>query len=524
MSDYSRNNIPEDSIEETRRKKIEEFRRTANRSAIRGDYDGGLPEPEPTPERTADYDYSTFQTPELGPEGGEEGSQRRRRKNREINSYSDNDTKKRIERDSKKALKQQQKEDKQIEKSKAKRNRRIFKLVWLTMIILIAVVLSQYLLVGFNDLMAISREDDPTKVEIHIPEDPTLDEIADILYEKNVIKQRNFFKMYVQFTSSVEGFRQGDFEIETDKDYEAIVNFLQSNVNRTDIVPNVQITEGMSVLEIADMLHEKGVLNDEQEFLKLCNDTYFDEDFTFLKEIKNPKERYYKLEGYLFPDTYEFYRGEDPKSIITKLLNNYENKVILHKDKYFSDSKKKVSLATLTEDTGYSVDEIMTIASIIQAEAASRDDMYNISSVLHNRLKYGAEYGVSKLNCDCTVYYPYRKQADVPDSISASFQSRYDTNNFDGLPPGPICNPGVEAIKAAINPNETEYLYFCHDKVEKGSTPFYATTFEEHEQNLENIKNGTTDVSNEYDYYYYGYESGYESGYEENEGYNYSEE
>ena len=522
MSDYSRNNIPEDSIEATRRKKIEEFRRTADRNAIRGDLGGE--QSEPYPQSGSGYDYGAFQ-----PSDGEDGTQRRRKRNREINSYSDNDTKKRIERDSKKALKQQQKEDKQIEKSKAKRNRRIFKLVWLTMIILVAVVLSQYLLVGFNDLMGISREKDAAKVTVHIPADPTLDEITDILYDANVITQPRFFKMYVKFTSSVDDFRQGDFVIETNKDYEAIVNFLQSNVNRTDIV-TVQITEGMNTLEIADILSEKGVLADKQEFLDLCNDSYFDEDFTFLKEIKNVKQRYYKLEGYLFPDTYDFYLGEDPKSVISKFLNNYENKIVLHKEKYFGDSKKKVSLADLTKDTGYSVDEIMTIASIIQAEAASRDDMYIISSILHNRLKYGSEYGVAMLNCDCTVYYPYRKLADVPDSISASFKSRYDTNTFDGLPPGPICNPGVEAIKAAINPKETEYLYFCHDKVEKGSTPFYATTIEEHEQNLENIKNGTTDIQNEYDYYYYGYD-GYE-GYsgsdgstnEENNSYDGSEE
>lgn len=506
MSDFSRNNIPENSIEETRRKKIEEFRRTADRNAIRGESpaagDAGSYSAAP------EDPYANF-APD--PARGDESHQRRRRKNREINSYSDNDTKKRIERDSKKALKQQKKEDKQIEKSKAKRNRRIFKLVWLTMIVMVAVVLSQYLLVGFNDLMAISREKDPAKVTVHIPADPTMDEIADILYEANVITQPKFFKMYATFTSSVKGFRQGDFVIETNKDYEAIINLLQSNVNRTDIV-TVQVTEGMNVIEIADLLQENGVLSDKQAFLNLCNDTYFDEDFTFLGEIKNADSRYYKLEGYLFPDTYDFYVGEDPKSVITKFLNNYENKIVLHKEKYFNNSKKS-SLATLTEETGYSQDEILTIASIIQAEAASRDDMYIISSILHNRLKYGVEYGVAKLNCDCTVYYPYRKEADVPDSIRSTFKSTYDTNDFNGLPPGPICNPGVEAIKAAINPSETDYLYFCHDKVEKGSTPYYATTIEEHEANLENIANGTTGFENEYDqYYYYDYYNGYDEG------------
>ena len=299
MSDNPRRFSSEDSIEETRRKKMEEFRRSADHAAIRGEVSSDGYE-KPT-------DYSAFEPTDSDME--DEAPRQRRRRTREINSYSDNDTKKRIERDSKKQLKQQKKEEKQIEKGKAKRNRRIFKLVWITMVALVAIVLSQFLLVGINDLMAISREQNPTKVTIHIPADPTMDDVANILYHANVIKQPGFFKMYANFTSDVKGFRQGDFEIETDKDYEAIINFLQSNVNRTDIV-KMQITEGMNTLEIASTLHEQGVISDIQQFSDLCNSTYFDTDFTFLKDITNADDRYYKLEGYLFPDTYDFYVGE----------------------------------------------------------------------------------------------------------------------------------------------------------------------------------------------------------------------
>ncbi len=354
------------------------------------------------------------------------------------------------------------------------------------MIVIVAVVLSQYLLVGVNDLLGVSREENPTKVNISIPENPTLDVIAQTLYKSRVIKQPGFFKLYARFTSSEEDFRQGEFEMETDKDYEAIINYLQSNVNRTDIV-KVQITEGMNVQEIATTLAEKKVLNNINEFYDLCNSTYFDEDFTFLQEIKNADKRYYKLEGYLFPDTYEFYVGENPKSVISKFLNNYDNKIELHKEKYFNNTKKS-TLAEEAASSGYSMDQILQIASIIQAEAASRDDMYYISSILHNRLKYGASVGVGKLNCDCTVYYPYRKQADIPEAERATFHSTYNTNDFDGLAPGPICNPGVEAIKAALRPYESEYLFFCHDTPENGSVPYYATNNTDHENNLKLIE------------------------------------
>lgn len=274
MSDNPRNPIPEDSIEATRRKKMEEFRLTADRSAIRGEYESDASASAPAAETTTGGRYADEQPVDHSAEysnfssSSEDQSQPRRRSGRsrrEINSYSDDSTKKRIERDSKKALKQQQKEEKKIEKSKAKRNRRIFKFVWISMIVLVGIVLSQYILVGVNDLLAISREDNPAKVNISIPENPKLDDIADILYKNRVIKQPGFFKMYASFTSSVDGFRQGDFEIETDKDYEAIINFLQSNVNRTDIV-TVQITEGMNVQEIAKTLSDVKVLSDINEF------------------------------------------------------------------------------------------------------------------------------------------------------------------------------------------------------------------------------------------------------------------
>ncbi len=475
MSEDSRNTNAGGSIEETRQKKMEEFKRTFDQSAIRGEYDD-VPGSMGvfSSDATSVTSYST-----------DNSSLKRKKKNNEINSYSDNDTRKRIERDSRKELKQQRKEEKKIEKLKAKRNRRIFKLVWLSMVIILGVMIAQYILIGVNDLLAINRTDNPHTVTVSIPADPTLDDIARLLQEKGVIERPAFFKMYAKFTSNVEGFRQGDFKIDTNKDYEAIINYLQSNVNRTDIV-TVQITEGMSVLEIAKSLHENGVITNEQAFLNECNSKRFDEDFAFLKGITNADARYYKLEGYLFPDTYDFYLGEDPAAVITKFLNNYEYKVTIHKERYFGE-KEKTTLEEQSADTGYSMDEILTIASLIQAEAANKDDMYYISSILHNRLDYGASEGVAKLNCDCTKYYPYRKLDDVPDTIKSNFTSRYDTNNFDGLPAGPICNPGAEAIKAALNPYESDYLFFCHDTVENGSTPMYAETLEGHEANLAEV-------------------------------------
>lgn len=471
MSDLNNNNYSNDSIEETRRKKVDEFRKSFDKSVMNDDIDVEAPVMHEYSDDNSYVGYSSGSS-----------SLKRRKKSNEINSYSDSDTKKRIERESKKALKQQSKEDKRIEKSKAKRNQKMFNWVWLTMVVIIGIVLSQVILVGVDDMLAISREEDPQVVKISIPADPTIEQVAQILEDNGVIDRAGYFEMYAGLTSSEEGFKQGEYEIETDKDYEAIINFLQSNVNRTDIV-TVQLTEGMNVLEIANKLHEEGVTSDVQEFLDVCNSDIFDEDYTFLADIDNVDKRYYKLEGYLFPDTYDFYLNEDPETTVSKLLSNFENKMFYTEDKYLSNSKK-VTVEELIAQSEYSRDEILTIASIIQAEAANDEDMYYISSVLHNRLDNGVEMGVAQLNCDCTVYYPYREYSDVPESIRGTYTSTYNTNTFTGLPVGPICNPSLEAILAAIEPYDTNYYFFCHASSEDGSTPYYATTMSEHEYNL----------------------------------------
>lgn len=519
MSDYTPDHMSEDSIEETRRKKLEEFNRTFDRNAIRGAYDEPdllaeaaepaapemfFVEPEDEPYGSAPADLPADSVNDDGSVANPNSSVsystddtplKRRRRDEEINSFSNSDAKKRIERDSKKALKQQKKEEKRIEKSKAKRNRRVFRWAWLSMVLIIAIMVGQYFNLGANDMLARDRADRAVRtVSVTIPADPTVEEIADILCENGIIDRPGFFRLYTRLTSSENNFRQGTFELTTDKDYEAIVNALQSEESRTDFV-KIQITEGMSIWEITVLLYENEIINDPYGFLTLCNSDAFDEDYPFLKDIPSVNAQEitvaghkipdaFKLEGYLFPDTYIFYKAgqdsnKDNRRVIDKMLSNYEDKIILHKEKYFGNSKRS-SLAGEAEKSGYTIHEILTIASIIQAEAANKEDMYNISSILHNRLEYGASEGVAKLNCDCTLYYPWREKTDIPESLRDTYASRYDTNTFEGLPPGPICNPGAEAIKAALKPYDTEYLYFCHDTPENDSVPYYATTLEEH--------------------------------------------
>ena len=399
----------------------------------------------------------------------------------ELNSYSGQDVKDKIARQSKNALKKKKKAEKKELKAKNKHNRRYFRWFWVISVVIVGAMLSVFLITGMNDLLAINRIDS-SKVKIEIPENPTLDDVAATLEKNGIINEPSYFKMFATITKSSDDFTQGTYEISKNMDYEAIVNYLQSMSNRTDII-KITVPEGMNVREIAAMLYKKDVISNTKEFLKLCNSDYFDEDYEFIKNIKNADKRYYKLEGYLFPDTYECYHNEDPKLTITRMLNDYEERI--YENQNVEGYEKAVNVKKLSKESKYSLQQILTMASIIQAEAANEDDMYIISSVLHNRLEADINVGVRKLSLDSTKYYPFRSKKKIPKASRKTFKSKYNTYKITGLPPGPICNPGMNAIMAAIYPEDTSYLYFCHAK---NGTPYYASTLYEQNLNLQRAK------------------------------------
>lgn len=398
-------------------------------------------------------------------------------------------------------LRKAQRADKKRKKKKAKKNRILFRVVWIVMMALVGIVLGQYIMVGVNDLLAVGREKE-NSVSVTIPKDASLDTVTDILVKNKVINNPGFFKLYATLTRSTTGFTQGTFDVETNKDYQALINYLQSTFNRTDVV-TLQFTEGMTVQEYAEKL-DKGKVCDKDEFLKLCNSNEFDKDYEFIGDIKNQNKRYYKLEGYLFPDTYDFFVGEDTDSVIRKFLANYRRKIYLTKSRA-DGFDKKVTIEERAKKMGLTMEEVINLASLIQAEAASTEDMYVISSILHNRLatlenggrNSDGEAGLGYLQLDSTVYYPYPSEQDIPINIRSTYVSNYSTYKYEGLPAGPICNPGLEAILAVVNPDKTDYYYFCHKAAtaDEPAVAYYARTNSEHLANQE--KAGLFDDDNE---------------------------
>lgn len=495
-----------DELEKKRQEKIENFKiqyeddfgidenEVNLRGGIARDYGDGIPENLATNENILD-EYNTEPAEPVSTGEIVNGDNSAEKIPQEsvgiLSSYSNAPKESGQTAADKSALKAAKKADKKRRKRKAKKNRTIFRTIWVVMILFTSVILGEYIMVGVNDLLAVDREQANT-VEITIPKDATLNQITDILYDNNVIKNKGFFKLYAFITRSTTGFTQGTFDVDTNKDYQALINYMQSDMNRTDVV-TIQFTEGMSVNDYAKLLEKNNVCSSDS-FLSKCNSSDFDEDYGFLTEIKNANQRYYKLEGYLFPDTYDFYVGEDPDSVVRKFLANYRRKTYLTKSRA-EGFEKKVTIEDRAKKLGMSMEDVITLASLIQAEAADKDDMYVISSILHNRLNTlttggmneNGEGGLDYLQLDSTIYYPYKNANQVPASIRTTYVSKYSTYKYKGLPNGPICNPGLDAIEAAVSPSETEYYYFCH-KSASGDEPavsYYAKTNNEHLANQE---------------------------------------
>ena len=238
-------------------------------------------------------------------------------------------------------------------------------------------------------------------------------------------------------------------------------NLLNSLVSETTAIPTVKITfrEGLTAEECGKLLEENGVCS-QTDFLFAVNSPT--DYYEFLNGITNPQERPFILEGYIFPDTYEFYYNMNPQDVLKKFLDNYEKKI-------------KTEYIERANELGYTMDEILRIASIIQEEAVD-SEMKTVSSVLHNRLD--SSYG--KLECDVTIFYLNNHVKPYVDDVSV-YSELYNAYKFSGLPAGPITNVGINAIEAALYPADTDYYFFLTDS---DMNFHYAVTWEEHSKNV----------------------------------------
>lgn len=354
------------------------------------------------------------------------------------------------------------------EEKKIYRRRRIVRLACLVVVIAMSIGVAYFAIGCVNDILAINRSTD--KVSVSVNDKMTTDEVIDILAEKELIRNPKFCKLFAQVRHYDDTkYITSVYELQASYGLEKLLISMSKNAASAETV-TLSFPEGYNIEQIFEKLETNQVCS-AASLRATAREMDFSEEFPFLKQIANKDQRFYLLEGYLYPDTYEFYIGENAASVIKRFLTNFEN----HWSEEFDNAAASM---------GRSVDDILRIASIIEKEAYGKEQMYLISSVLHNRLNSGnAEFRY--LQCDSTSkYVSYIPETVLSGDQRIMFTKLYDTYQCAGLPAGPICSPGEQAVKAALDPESTDYYYFRHDVNKK---IYMATTKAGHDRNGEEV-------------------------------------
>ncbi|MCD8328578.1 MAG: endolytic transglycosylase MltG [Ruminococcus sp.] len=362
-------------------------------------------------------------------------------------------------------------------KSKKKKvNSSIFSGIILTIIILtISTVIAFTGITCGLEFLGIGKS--TTTIKLNIGESYDVGDVTDALYDKGIIENKLLFQICVAVKDAGDKIVAGDIELQPSMDYNDIINTLMTSRETLETV-DITFPEGTTLYEAAVLLEENGVISSVSDFIYDFNSLklgYECEDI-----IDSSSEKFFAMEGYFFPDTYQFYLDSENETVIDTIRSNFDSK--------FTDE-----MEDRAEELGFTVDEVITLASIVQLESASVEEMPTIASVFINRLTDGPynrfdEY-IAKLQSDPTSTYYSETITTVASELQnyttaevEAFEDKYDTYEREGLPVGAICNPGLDAINAVLYADETDYFYFCHDTSTKEG--YFASTLEEHEENL----------------------------------------
>lgn len=338
------------------------------------------------------------------------------------------------------------------------------------------VFLAWKVIVGLMDYTGMAKKSH--EADIAITDRMNVDDIADVLHENGIIEMPWLFKAYINYSDKAEGFLDGEYTVNAQMSYKSIITLLQTVRTYTNTV-TVMIPEGSNAQQIGQLLEDNLVCRAD-DFEKYYRTKL--EKYDFEEKITVSENRFYALEGYLFPDTYEFYVIDDLAEKPDMDTSQYAKQAA---EKMYAnfESKMTKSMYSRADELGMTFDQVVTLASIIQKEGTNEDNMALISSVFHNRLSDMYDY--PNLQSDTTEHYIQDCiKPNIPANSAALYENiiaAYDTYTCEGLPAGPICSPGLMAINAALYPAETDYYYFLSSS---DGNFYYASTIEKHEQNI----------------------------------------
>lgn len=323
----------------------------------------------------------------------------------------------------------------------------------------------------YNAYLAPTEPDSQEEVLFTVESGQSLSRVSNNLQLAGLIRSKTVFKYYCDFAGMGQKIQVGTYKLKRSMTILDIANQLTTG-DGNPIVRNITLIPGWTLEEFAGRLVQDGVIDTAEEFLSLCRTGENFSEYYYVSDVlgsKNVSQRKYVLEGYLSPNTYEVYVNATAEEIIRKLLSQTERA-------FPADYQDRA------QELGYTMDEMLTLASLIEKEAKTAD-FAKVSAVFHNRLRQNI-----KLGSDVTIHYITGVRKMSLSSSDLQLNSPYNTYLNAGLPLGPICAPSAEAISAALYPDETflaeNYLYFCAKDPESGELHF-SRTLKEHEAAVE---------------------------------------
>lgn len=352
-------------------------------------------------------------------------------------------------------------------KKKKKKKRKHSKvpgvLILVTLIFGVSII-SSLVIIGYGkDMLGIGKSED-THV-IVVPDGATTEEIALMLESDNIIRSSKAFKMFADLRNKDISYIAGEHFIRPNMAYETLINEL-TQLPTEELGDSVSVTfpEGITLIDAGYILEENNIC-DAEDFIFYFNSGGFGLDFENMLPT-DTSFKFQRMEGYLFPDTYIFYENSDVETVCQKIYYNF--------DKKMSENGRLEKMQSLN----LTLDRLVTFASIVQKEAATTDDMDDVASVFWNRLNNSDVFPL--LQSDPTSNYSKDVIRPNMEYYNQTIIDAYDTYKSPGLPPGAICNPGIEAIDAVLAAKETDYFYFIAN-IHTNIT-YFSSTLEQHEE------------------------------------------
>ena len=314
-------------------------------------------------------------------------------------------------------------------------------------VICISLVLASLAWLAAADVLGFGTPDE--QVTMLVPRDFDIEDIIDKLYDAKLIKYKFLFKIYANYSHAEDKISAGSYILNKNYDYRALV-YGMTTWEGVLVETTVTIPEGFTLAEIFTRLDDFGICDAADLWDTATNYNF---NYSFLN--RSTRGQRHRLEGFLFPETYNFYLDSSPVLVLDKFLSEFNRR--------FTET-----YIERAEDMGYSVRDIISIASIIEREAGSDEERPRIAAVIYNRLNNRESYPY--LQIDATIYYAI---AGTGRTFSTDIDSPYNTYLFEGLPPSPISNPGIESIRAALYPDSTDEYYYALNL--KGTHEFFRT-------------------------------------------------